>query len=385
MEKNKFSVGRDLLFELKKIMYLGTGSFLGAVVAWILMPHGPVVKATGSFLYFLAYFHMSNRSSFQDSRKMIEGWNYASLHFKGSETSREAGRARFIAGHACFIASATLIAYAFVTMQIPLMLIAFLGYLLGDDYLLNGKAAALTFARLDRMDAERQRKDSETRKVLASVTQAQKEADPVKRLTVGAHTIHETVLQHFKSLGKVHVPTCLCALGALAGYACQASVRARNIASSKPSTTGLVTVTGTDRRSYYFGDALNKPLAENSLSVWSLMSVAAQASGSVALPDAAAIIKRCAGAVGRDDYGVFDVEDDIGPIGTPIFHVKRLWPLTHPIANKVCKEPEEWPIVFALAARDAQIVTKDIMPPDQALSLLMESAVLASKIDLATF
>jgi hypothetical protein len=66
----------------------------------------------------------------------------------------------------------------------------------------------------------------------------------------------------------VQFESLLSCLGALAGYACQVSVRQQGAA--------LVAVKTTDGSTYLYGDALNAPLAESPLSVWAFVAKAVQ-------------------------------------------------------------------------------------------------------------
>jgi hypothetical protein len=48
-----------------------------------------------------------------------------------------------------------------------------------------------------------------------------------------------------------------------------------------------------------------------------------------------------------------------------------------------CPEPVNWPLVFGMAAQEAIIRGKDLIAPGLALSIVLESAIPMSKVDLS--
>ena len=96
----------------------------------------------------------------------------------------------------------------------------------------------------------------------------QRDSDPLIGAKIGGREITQQLFTKMNSERSVHIESMLCALGALAGHACQASIRARNVARGVPETTDLVAVDTQDGKRYFFGDAINHPLAEAQYSIW---------------------------------------------------------------------------------------------------------------------
>ena len=91
--------------------------------------------------------------------------------------------------------------------------------------------------------------------------QEKKAENPHIASIVAGREMLNQLLHALKDERGVHMETALCALGALAGYSCQASIRA--IAKIDGRKNALIEMQCKDGRKYFFGDDLNKPLAES--------------------------------------------------------------------------------------------------------------------------
>ena len=116
------------------------------------------------------------------------------------------------------------------------------------------------------------------------------------------------VMSSLKDQRGIHLESLFCALGALAGRACQESVRARARAAGRPPDADFEVVTTQDGKRYWFGDALNRPLAEDRVSIWSLVAGAAAHDGARQLPDVREMFAYQARVLGSDQFGVPDLE-----------------------------------------------------------------------------
>lgn len=213
-------------------------------------------------------------------------------------------------------------------------------------------------------------------------TEAHRE-DPFIGAKQGAQMVFQTVIQGMKDAKGVHIESLLCALGALAGYVCQAGVRGEFVEEKGLSEDQVFSiVVCTNGSQYFFGDMVNKPLAENPYSLWSLAAGAVQHLGvnptSVDLGD---IFKHTAQTVGSEDFGVPRIPADHKPGDLPCNYVKYLWPALLPIAKQFCPA-SAWPMLYGLAAQKAILLGKDVIDPLLALSIVMESAIPMSKVDL---
>jgi hypothetical protein len=188
--------------------------------------------------------------------------------------------------------------------------------------------------------------------------------------------------QGLKNDRGVHIESLLACLGALAGYACQACVRenhARTGATSPES--GLTVASGADGRRYFFGDPLNRLLAEDRCSVWSFTAGAVQHLGKP-LPDIEGIFEHVASTVGGAQFGIPRIPADHRPGDVPINYLKAVWPQLLPIAKRFADEPAHLPMIYGLAIQHAIFAARNIIDPTLAATIAMECAVPMSKVDL---
>jgi hypothetical protein len=209
-----------------------------------------------------------------------------------------------------------------------------------------------------------------------------RKTDPLVGAKIGAREVFQHLLKGLASEKGVHAESLLAALGALAGYACQVS--ARQQASKAPAGTdsGLMRVQTQDGRTYYFGDALNKPLAESKYSVWSLAAAAAQDAGCNPLPDLHEMFKHVAESLGSPAFGAPRLPAGSSLMQPPEQMLRQLWkPLVAEVAA-YCPDPQEWPVLFGLAIQQAIGAAKSAFDPRVSLGIAMESAIAMSKVDL---
>lgn len=160
-------------------------------------------------------------------------------------------------------------------------------------------------------------------KSLLRAIEEQKKTDPLIGAKVGAKEIIQQLLHLLRDNKGVHSESMLAVLGTLAGYACQASVRQEFVANQKLPEEGIfVVATGTDGKNYYFGDYLNKPLAENQYSVWSLAAGAAQSLGVSQLLDVYEIFEYVTTTVGTETFGVPRIPLERKPSDLPKDYLK---------------------------------------------------------------
>jgi hypothetical protein len=207
--------------------------------------------------------------------------------------------------------------------------------------------------------------------------------DPLIGAKIGSKEITQRLLGAMKTERGVHIESVLCALGALAGYSCQASVRAQAVARGLPEAGLLTAVQTEDGKTYYFGDNLNKPLAESKYSVWSVAGGGAQQAGCNGLPDLSEIFKHAASSVGTDAFGKPRVPEKNTPHDLPINYVRTLWLALKPLIVKFCPNPEHWPILLGLSIQEVIVMGKSALDPCLAIRLVMEAAIPMSKVNLS--
>jgi hypothetical protein len=213
-----------------------------------------------------------------------------------------------------------------------------------------------------------------------------KKDDPLIALKIGGKEIVNWMTRVLKDEKGVHIQTLLCALGSVAGYACQASIRTEFVLTKGlPENKVFVIVGAQDGRNYYFGDLLNKPLAENQYSIWTMTGGAAQHLGANELIDVGEIFKHVTHSIGSESFGIPRVSESNKAAALPINFVKLMWPKMLPYAKDFCETPSEWPMLFGSAIQEAMYMGKGMIDPALALSIVMESAIPMSKVDLGAF
>jgi hypothetical protein len=217
---------------------------------------------------------------------------------------------------------------------------------------------------------------------LVAAIAEQKKNDPLVGAKLAGKEILARLIDGMKNERGVHAESLLCALGALAGYACQASVRASAvIAGMNPDALFQVAETK-DGQQFYFGDALNVKLAEDKHSVWSLAAGAAQHAGATSLPDIHEIFKRTAALVGTPQFGVPKRIEGHAAGDLPLSYLEGLWAPFQSVVKKLTADPALWPIAYALAIQEAIALTSKTLPPLLGLTIVMEAAIPMSKVKL---
>jgi hypothetical protein len=206
--------------------------------------------------------------------------------------------------------------------------------------------------------------------------------DPLIGAKLGGKEVTQRVITAMKTERGIHIESLLCALGAVAGYSCQAAVRAIATSRGLPTESLLQRVETTDGQVYFFGDNLNKPLAESQYSVWGLAGGAAQQAGCASLPDVDDIFKHVSSTVGTPNFGAPRIAQDHRPHDAPLNYVRVLWPALRPVISKFCPNPEHWPILVSMSIYEVIGMGKSVLDPCLAIRLVMESAIPMSKVKL---
>jgi hypothetical protein len=224
--------------------------------------------------------------------------------------------------------------------------------------------------------------DPKTAALVHAIRERSKE-DPLAGAKLGAKEMFQRLLNGMKNEKGVHIESLLCALGALAGYSCQANLRAQALAKGMPETAAFQAIATKDGKQYFFGDPLNNALAGSQYSVWGLAGGAAQHAGAKELPDLNEIFQHTSSVVGSDQFGIPRVPDNHKASDTPINYLKAIWPALFPTVKLFCPNPVDWPILYGFAIQEAIDAGKGAIEPGLALRIVMESAIPMSKVDLA--
>jgi hypothetical protein len=160
-----------------------------------------------------------------------------------------------------------------------------------------------------------------------------------------------------------------------------------------------VQVTAKSGEHYYFGDLINGYMVWQKTTVdaplFALLASAAIEAGVKAdeLPNLTPIFSHVSKAIGTPEYGILPPPAPLAPQLMPRQALERFWPRVKFILERTDGQgivdpakgrnvrPEYWPLVTALVARQFLQWTKDTIDPRIGLALIMESAIVMSKID----
>jgi len=205
-----------------------------------------------------------------------------------------------------------------------------------------------------------------------------KKNDPMVGVRIGGLEALDVLMRRMQTERGVHVESVLAALGALAGLACL-----HGALDERAAGQGSLIVINTDSGKFYSGDSINKPLAENKYSVWTIASGGAKRAGVKEMPDVGEMFAHIAGSLGGPDFGKARVPDTHRPGDDIATYTAILWPVILPTLNFFCDHKAEWPLLLGYGLQELIVKTKDIIPPDIALRLAMETAIASSKMDPA--
>jgi|ERR1700733_4000567 len=209
------------------------------------------------------------------------------------------------------------------------------------------------------------------------------------------------LMRDLKTQRGIHTETLMTVVGALAGFAAQnaalafitaaiPSIKARSLAIAQPKTGGI----------FLFGDAINAFLFQESGSVLPLAALVGGAAVSAGakqeeLPNIGEIAAHIASVVGTPEFGKLRVPPGVAPQLEPLAALSKFWPrtlniLARPPIKRLFRRQEaplqeiHWPIILGLVASEFIRMSKAALHPRVSAALVMESAVITSKIDPET-
>lgn len=227
--------------------------------------------------------------------------------------------------------------------------------------------------------------DGQVRMTLAALRQAveQKRAeDPLLGAKMGGKAVYQRLLAAMAMEQGVHAESVLCALGALAGYACQASLRRLAVDGGVQAQTPFQMKTTPDGRHYFTGEPLDQVLFDGKYSLWRLVAEIGRQAGCKRLPDIAEIRKHVADSIGTEAFGVPRLPIAHRPYDMPVRYLEAYWPVVQPIAQQLCQMPAEWPLLFSLAVQEVIDAGGEVIDAETAVKIVMESAVPMAIVDL---
>lgn len=200
---------------------------------------------------------------------------------------------------------------------------------------------------------------------------------------------------------KLHTPTLMAAMGAIAGVAAQVSLLSDAEKVTKATEEKkLLEVKLKDGRTLMYGDTLNEMLysardpALARSRVWNMMVSAALSKGMTReqLPNVPDMFKHVSESFGTEKEG----RPSVPPNAQPMIPVRELLRLVGPPAiaalagdvqtavpiagQNMRANRKSWVAITAQAAANMLLTASKVMPPELCLTIAMESAIYASKL-----
>lgn len=231
--------------------------------------------------------------------------------------------------------------------------------------------------RLQTVDSNEQRKAEALQKAFADKF--------FNDVTVGdeaaAVTVLKVVVDFLRETNRYKVDALFTALGAVAGFSCQADLReqAHQLGVLPP----FLVATTANGSKYFYGDQLNGPLVDDQLSIWSLVKARLEKAGD-ALPDINEIFVYVTDTIGTPDFGSVRYPDGLGCDTTPLMFVQQLWSRVLPKLLESCNGSVHWPITCGKTLQHAMASTAKLISPTTTAKMAMEAAVAMSKIEPST-
>jgi hypothetical protein len=201
--------------------------------------------------------------------------------------------------------------------------------------------------------------------------------------------------------GRLHAETLMVGIGAVAGFSAQCAFGKTLVETGRAQQgRDFHVITAPDGKSYMFGDALNGflissvPGQPQRPTLYSLMAGAAtQAGVAIAdLPKFEPLFGAVAASVRDGRFGVINAPDGHAPLVQPLQILNILWPVARKCLTGTlpgdrdwgAAAVEHWPLIANLAARSYFLEMVRILDPRIAFNLVMEAAIIASKVQPGT-
>lgn len=191
--------------------------------------------------------------------------------------------------------------------------------------------------------------------------------DPLQNAKAGSRELVAIVSGQLQSRGDTAPESLLCALGALAGFACQVSARTNAFAHGMPERDSL----SEDLALLLFG---------MEFSVCGLVAGAARHNGCDTLVEPAEIWAHVGQSMGTPGFGVPRLPSRHAPREQPADYLRLLWPMLKPVITRYCSNPAHWPVMCALALQQAIELGQGTLEAGMAMRVALESALPMARI-----
>jgi hypothetical protein len=212
--------------------------------------------------------------------------------------------------------------------------------------------------------------------------------DP-EREVVGRTIAAVLMAKEIKRAGRIHAASILTALGALAGFAAQMSIRKSIIEPQQIDPNEILAeVVTRNGEKYYFSDSLNwivfENLAQPPYSIWAYVLDVVPPESRALLPDMADIVSHAARAIGTSRFGVPRLPAEHMPHQPPRAALAEHWSSVRQELEACARHPSDWSYDLAFAARWQMLTGRDHLALPLAAAIVMEAAIPMSKVDPAT-
>jgi hypothetical protein len=210
-----------------------------------------------------------------------------------------------------------------------------------------------------------------------------------EREAIGRSISAVLMARQIKQTGQVHPETLLTAIGALAGFCVQMSVRKTVIERQKlASDTVLVEVTTKNDEVYYFSDLMNWMLFENMdqppYSIWAYVLAAVPEARRAEAPDMSEIVSHAARSIGTRHFGVPRLPREHMPHKMPRAALDEHWQMVRHELEGAGRDAADWPYDLAAAAQWQILNGRGTLDSLLATKIVMEAAIPMSKVDPRT-
>ncbi len=330
------------------------------------------------FVYLLCLAYLFIWVNVRTEIKLLSRSGNTALHFLhlNKDEDQRFRRLKRYGSHFLVIIAAFCLSYAFIIKSVLLMLSSLVFWWIADD--LMTKRAQRRFILETASALPKGIAPELQREILLNAIEEQKKTDPWVAAKVAANSALQKVMAVLAEQGsRVQTESLFCALGALAGFMCQLAIHAKN----GDNACHLLVMTTDDGKKYYYGDALNDLLIKMPTSVWQLALATEAPVDQDKLPDVLNIFGHVAKSLGTDQFGVPRYPEyhasHLPAEYVKIFAVSIIRDFMH------LKLPEaEWPVALGFAIQKALNMSRDILAAETAITIVMESAIPMSKIDL---
>jgi hypothetical protein len=228
----------------------------------------------------------------------------------------------------------------------------------------------------------------------------------IPNLTIGS--MRDSILKWLTGPRGVHAETLMVVTGALAGFAAQ-NAAFRSIGPPGTPANGAIMEAEAGGERYYFGDRINGYLVQQTgqyaYPLWGFVAAAAMQAGTARadLPNVVEMFDHVSKSIGTPDFGIPRTSKDHPFHLTPRQALEKFWPIAKVLLSNadgvlvrglsgLDSDPEgrtsvpeaHWPLVIALVAQQFIKTAKGTLDPRLSFSLIMESAIMMSKVDPTT-